>query len=161
MMRQIPLEAWTNLGPDLPVCVLPVLASEAKLRFGLDFDVIDPQLLGRGLALIDVDGSRFLLSTCESAVIEHPRRVEVWVDSSWPDPAKAVSIVCAAFGVSAAALPWIAPGLHPRRWVLERLDDNSNRFVMGYFDSLERATRAMERFRARGHKQLYDVREVI
>jgi hypothetical protein len=41
------------------------------------------------------------------------------------------------------------------RWVLWRLDDNDNRFVVAVFASRDEAEAAVRAFEAHGHKQTY------
>ena len=45
------------------------------------------------------------------------------------------------------------------RWVLWRQDDNGNRDRIGTFESREAAQRALDRFEALGHKQIYWLEE--
>jgi ribose 5-phosphate isomerase B len=46
-------------------------------------------------------------------------------------------------------------------WVLERLDDNGNTFVLARFTDRETALAAAAGYEARGHKQSYTVRRAV
>ncbi|KRA17996.1 hypothetical protein ASD69_10265 [Lysobacter sp. Root604] len=60
--------------------------------------------------------------------------------------------------LSEADLPWVSPVLGPGRWLLYRLDDNGNEFLIERYQQPEVAERIRAQYEAKGHKQLYFVR---
>ena len=64
------------------------------------------------------------------------------------------------FCASSSAPPVVAPPMAAGsvQYILWRQDDNGNVFVVSRFHSRDQADRVCERYRKRGHKQLYWVK---
>jgi len=156
MVVQLPFSEWLANGAEVSLCQLPLRLDQLERRHGLRFEPKEPQLPFTRHAVIAVDGQTFLLTVVPEGDSTQSL-AEVVARGDIRDLVRALASICEAFGVSRETLPWVTDDLSSRPWVLYRLDDNGNRFLMSYFRDKALAEQLAQRYAERGHKQSYYV----
>lgn len=149
---------WHETVAAIPVCVLPWRADEFAAKWQLTLEEFEEPGLGR------VRGAVLALGNCVCLAQAHPhgpdaaQRVSISVAGTSPDTRLDLIEILTAMALSEADLPWVSPVLGPARWLLYRLDDNGNEFLIERYQQPEAAERIRAQYEAKGHKQLYFVR---
>ena len=155
-------EKYFGRSYDVLDCAcLPYGADEMVERFQIHFgsDEYDGWLVKMAVGSFD-DEDCFLLFTRYTSPDESS---DVIVQCSSLTPlqkqADIVEYVLFELKLKPKDLRWIRSDLKLHQWLLCRMDDNNNEFVIDAFDAQVEAEARKEMYERRGHKQMYWVRK--
>lgn len=154
MVTRLGDEEWYANGSEAPLCLLPLSLAEVDRRLGLP--AADTAGSAADHRVLQLEGHVLRLQAQPSAAL-----TQVWVRGDVQTPGRCLPLLCAALGLRAAELPWVAQDLGPKPWLLVRRDDNGNRVPMWYFRAQEQAEAVARDYAARGHRQSYAVERVL
>lgn len=149
---------WHETVAAIPVCVLPWNADEFAAKWQLTLDEFEEPGLGWVRTAVLQIGHCICLAEAHLQGPDQARRVSISVAGTSPDTRLDLFEILRAMELSEADLPWVRPLLGPARWLLYRLDDNGNEFLIERYQQPEAAETIRAQYEAKGHKQLYFVR---
>ena len=151
---------WVEPAAPLPVCTLPFTPRDLHRVYGLDFEEFDDDGLGPcQCCIVEAGAIQFRLES-------HPlgpagsELCTAFIHGDEPDALRALHVLLDALTLSDQRLCWRAEGLGPARWGLYRLDDNHNEVEMRRYQLEVSAMWMARQYEAKGHKQLYFVRQL-
>ncbi|UOF15040.1 hypothetical protein IEQ11_25590 [Lysobacter capsici] len=158
-VQRIAAECWNRIEPFW-LCVLPWTCEEFERRWDIgSFDECEEDGLGlRRVAVLRIGGTIYLVDAYPNGS-PGAERVHLSVADTSHDSRRDFDNALAHLCLDQSELLAIQPELGPARWWLWRVDDHGNEFEMARFQSRGYAEWVRTKYAAKGHKQLYYVRD--
>jgi hypothetical protein len=160
-LLQIPNENWRADGA-IALCTLPFLPKAVSELTGVQFQRTIDQLGYVDVATVSLDGDvLWFEGRPEGFVSGESVFVTVSARGDVRDLDRALQNILCSVSLADNQLLWKQPDMSRREWILFRLDDNGNRFVMSYFRDKGFAERLAALYESKGHKQTYYVSHTL
>ena len=159
-IQQIPETEWGEVAAPIDLAVLPLYPDEFAQKYGIHFFEFDDDGLGVALgAFVKIANTPYFLTAHPQGPTE-AHYVEVSSRSYERNTAKALEIFLAETGITESELRWRGNNLGEATWILYRMDDYGNEAEMFRFHHEHLAEWVRKRYEAKGHKQVYSLRNI-
>jgi hypothetical protein len=139
--------------------LIPVSQSKVEEVLGFKLKLQEQDGLGPTYSSIcEVDGGTRVLVECYEFV---PGKVRFYLDENKTEAGATCRSIFKAFGVDAKSGIWPTYSGNGSHYQLCRFDDNENEFMMFEYNGILEAKYWAAVYAAKGHKQVYWVREKI
>ena len=160
--RQLDRDEWREDGGEVWLCTFPFTPAAFSERVGISFSRELDQLGETDVAVARIDGDVVLFQARpRNAGPPETEFVTVAARGDVANVERLLDNLCQIVSVERPDLLWIQSDLSPRPWVLYRLDDNGNRFVMSFFRDRTFAEQTALAYERRGRKQTYVVEPAL
>jgi len=139
-----------------PISQLPLLITDVERFLGIKFKRYWEDGLGEfaGIA-IAIDDFDLVIK----GPLDKEMGASIYVRGNEPQPKLLLQHVCKVLNIEYRNLKWISDIVDGERFVVSRLDDNSNEIDMDVFLTERGAKSYAKEYESRGHKQIYSVRK--